>query len=278
MHIKMIKAIYNMLDNVAAIFRNKTTYSKKSNILRDYIKTLYHNKNKKEISISNFRIKYANYELFKCLYKDIFIKNDYLFISKKEDPLIIDCGSNIGMSILFFKKLYPQSKIIAFEPDEHAFKLLQENMEINKITSVEAHNVALNNKPGFIDLYIEHGLRGSLRTNTTKHRLESGKVIIKKVKSEILSKYIHKNVDLLKMDVEGAEPLIIEELNKENKLKLINKIIMEFHHNIGSNKSNLPITLSILERSGFKYMISSPLKKSPVIHTTQDIMIYAYRQ
>ncbi len=217
----MIKAIYNMLDDVAAIFRNRITYSKKSSILRDYIKILCYNKNKKEIKISSFRIKYFDYELFKCLYKDIFIKNDYLFMSEKEDPLIIDCGSNIGMSILFFKKLYPKSKIIAFEPDENAFRLLRENMEINKIKSVEAHNVALNNKPGFIDLYTENCLMGSLRTNTTESRLESSKIVIKKVKSEVLSKYINKNVDLLKMDVEGAEPLIIEELNKENKLKLI---------------------------------------------------------
>ena len=49
--------------------------------------------------------------------KDIFVRRIYHFESHRSDPLIIDCGSNIGLSILYFVSTYPSSRVIAFEPD-----------------------------------------------------------------------------------------------------------------------------------------------------------------
>ena len=48
--------------------------------------------------------------------KEIFIENIYKQ-TLREKPYIIDCGANIGMSVIYMKQLYPQAEIIAFEPD-----------------------------------------------------------------------------------------------------------------------------------------------------------------
>jgi FkbM family methyltransferase len=40
-------------------------------------------------------------------------------------PYIIDAGANIGLSIIYFKKKYPNSKIVAFEPDKLIFNILK---------------------------------------------------------------------------------------------------------------------------------------------------------
>lgn len=61
---------------------------------------------------------------FYILYKDIFIKRIYHFEAQRPDPLILDCGSNIGMSILYFKHVYPKARIIGFEPDPAIYPML----------------------------------------------------------------------------------------------------------------------------------------------------------
>jgi hypothetical protein len=54
---------------------------------------------------------------FYNLYKDIFVHRFYHFEAQRRNPLIFNGGSNIGMSILYFKHFYPQGRSIGFEPD-----------------------------------------------------------------------------------------------------------------------------------------------------------------
>ena len=60
--------------------------------------------------------------------EEIFEEEVYRFQTENKTPLIIDCGANIGLSVLYFRRLFPNAKIIAFEPDEGIFKILQKNM------------------------------------------------------------------------------------------------------------------------------------------------------
>jgi len=62
-------------------------------------------------------------------YKEIFEQQIYRFRSNNQRPFIIDGGANIGLSILYFKKIYPLSQIVAFEPDEKIFSVLQRNIQ-----------------------------------------------------------------------------------------------------------------------------------------------------
>ena len=57
--------------------------------------------------VSYFRLNQLNY-----LFREIFVDAQYLFQADNDRPFIIDCGSNIGMAILFFKSLYPQARIM----------------------------------------------------------------------------------------------------------------------------------------------------------------------
>lgn len=50
-------------------------------------------------------------------YKEIFEQQIYRFLTSRSSPVIIDGGSNIGLSIIFLKQLYPNCKITAFEAD-----------------------------------------------------------------------------------------------------------------------------------------------------------------
>jgi FkbM family methyltransferase len=70
-------------------------------------------------------------------------------------PAIFDCGANIGMATLYFKWLYPNARIEAFEADPTAFAVLEMNIARNRLTNVTAHNCALWDENGQIEFFVD---------------------------------------------------------------------------------------------------------------------------
>ncbi len=170
-------------------------------------------------------IRFFNYPELINLFEEIFIYQTYAFESEKKDPVIVDAGSNIGLSVLYFKKIYPESRIIAVEPNKASFELLRKNIMVNHLTLVTLLNYALSDTEGTAVLY-KHPNQGSLTTSllqsTVKYPLEM-------VTTKKLSSYIDNEIDVMKMDVEGSEIKIINDLIHHQKLSLVKKMIIEFH-------------------------------------------------
>lgn len=99
-----------------------------------------------------------------------------------------------------------------------------------------------------------------------------------KVETDLLSRYITDQVDLLKLDIEGAEERVLEELSQNNKLQNINQIICEFHHHIDTGIDRLSRTLKILEDAGFGYQLMAYTKTPPTPGAYQDLIIYAFNK
>ena len=66
------------------------------------------------VNFAGYRIKITDGKSFYIQCKDEFIHQIYHFESGRKDPFIIDGGSNIGVSILYFKQLYPAARIVGF--------------------------------------------------------------------------------------------------------------------------------------------------------------------
>lgn len=98
------------------------------------------------------------------LYKDIFVYRIYHFDAARPDPLILDCGSNIGMSILYFKQRYPRARIIGFEPDPDIIPFLESNITGNKLQDVRWLQAALS-RNGKKELLFGWNLRQRPRRN-----------------------------------------------------------------------------------------------------------------
>lgn len=207
------------------------------------------------MTIGDFQLFYSNYTAAQEIYEEIFVKKVYDFFTTKKAPVIIDVGSNIGISVLFFKNKYPQATIICFEPDPTAFKLLEKNIAINNLQNVQAFNVALSNQTGTITLYGEvDGLETDQRGNSIidvwgKQRISCSEIM---VQSACLSSYINQEIDFLKMDIEGAEQMVIEELG--DKLQLIKKICMEVHE-VKNKKINNSLEQIYLILKNYKYKL-----------------------
>jgi FkbM family methyltransferase len=224
--------------------------------------------------ILGFDVQCLSPQLLLQLYHEVFAREEYLFPCDTEAPVILDCGANIGMATLFFKWLYPQSKVTAFEPDPTTFQVLRRNIQQNHLGEVSVHNVALWDQQGELSFYVPQHEPGSLRMSCNPSRAQGRQIT---VPSRRLSDYIEGPIDLLKLDVEGAEHRVICDLVQSGKIGWIRQMIVEYHHNMPGQPTQLADFLRTLESCGLHYQISSSVSSITKRDLFQDIMVYACR-
>lgn len=247
------------------VWRILTTLTIKRAFEKDSKKPKWH-------KIFEYSVYCYNYSNLLYLFVDIFLKNTYRFGYTGKNPVIIDCGANIGMAILFFKKLYPGSRIIAFEPNPFAFQLLEKNISINRINNVVLYNEALSSTEGMVSFFMNDD-KGTLIGSLIRER---GGDTTFEVKAKKLSDVIADiNPDLVKMDVEGAEHEIIEDLQKAGKLSMASQYIIEYHHQINEQKPRLAGFLKKFENEEFSYNLRTDFS---AVERFQDIIISFTRQ
>jgi FkbM family methyltransferase len=241
------------------------------------------------VDLMDYTISFCGRASFLYMFEEIFAKASYLFHSDTDRPLIFDCGSNIGMSVLFFKKkLYPAARITAFEPDPRTFSVLNENIRDNGLTDVPAHQVALGSRDGFVDFYRdENESSSSLLMSVNRERLAGSRwrPVLRarhiQVQARRLSTFIESDIDLLKIDVEGAELEVMQDLVAAGKLRRARRIHLEYHHHIGAAPDNFSAMLRLLESAGFGYQIRSDYGGQwpwPTENAFQDVALYCYRR
>jgi len=279
---KTLNVIVKILRDIKNIIQIKTYTELKLSILKSYIGYIVLNKlntNPGQSYISKLSVEYPSLRSYEYVFNEIFIKQEYFFETDNKKPFIIDCGSNIGLSILFFKCLYPDSVILGFEPDLLSFDYLNKNITSNKFTDVTVLNKALAYESGEVFFYNAANNPGSLTNRTSLNDNLDTRKHKKTISAINLSSHIDDFVDLLKIDIEGAELDVIKDLDDKDKLKYIDQIFIEYHHHmINNNSDNLSELLSILEKNSFGYQfntnVSLPFKK----YYHQNIVVFAYKK
>jgi FkbM family methyltransferase len=121
---------------------------------------------------------------------ELFENEIYRFNSSNKTPLILDCGTNIGLSVIYFKRLHPDSRIIAFEPDPNIFNVLQGNVESFK--DVELINKAVWTSETTLEFMAEGSAGGrlvSIEQNAKKYQVSTVR----------LRDYLKEPIDMLKI-------------------------------------------------------------------------------
>ena len=221
------------------------------------------------------KIVYPDQFSFEYSYKEIFIDKIYdgmLDCTSIFGVNIIDCGANIGLSSLWFDQNYGHSaKILAFEPSS-AFKYLEQNVKgNNNITIV---NKALSSEKGKMKFYEEKDKIGSLLSRfDSKGFDDMNKKFVEKIVIAVkLSDYIKEHIDLLKIDVEGAEGDILIDIMNTGKINLIDNMIIEVHHNV-EKVSKIVSILSSLKDFDVRFFADKKLTRK-----NQDVILYCKRR
>jgi FkbM family methyltransferase len=142
------------------------------------------------------------------------------FLTRSEQPLILDCGANIGISVLNYKRRFPAARIKAFEPDAAICRVLRHNLERNGAGDVEVVEAAV---------WTRAGEAAFMPTGTDGGRIERRprRRDLPRVATVDLREYLNEPVDLLKLDVEGAEYELVHHIREA--LHEVANLVLECH-------------------------------------------------
>jgi FkbM family methyltransferase len=121
--------------------------------------------------------------------------------------VFLDIGANIGCySLAAAAKVGLEGKVIAFEPVAHVFKNLQFNFELNRLNQAKAEKLAIYDREGSVTMHVA-GRENLGMSSMLRHDAENGQT--EEVITSTLDGYLAENgiegVDLIKLDIEGAE-------------------------------------------------------------------------
>lgn len=174
----------------------------------------------------------------------------------KPGMTVVDVGAHIGYFTIFMANLVGENgRVFAFEPDPHNFSLLARNVTVNGLSNVVVERVALAATAGERQLYRDRENLGNMsfsERNVTQGRL-GGNIVVPA--TTIDNYFSNRKVDFLKVDVQGAEGLVLAGARKI-LMRDRPKFVMEFWpyglKNVGTDPKAL---LKWLSELGFSFRV-----------------------
>ena len=167
---------------------------------------------------------------------------DYEFV-------FLDIGANQGLFSLLAAQNPKCAKSIAFEPVHHTFELLEQNVDANKLEKkVTPVNAAISSTTGCSEIFVKSSHSGAASLLEIKEAGEEKTENIRTIDIKDTDKLIPTNARIIvKIDVEGHEDVVINELLKSENVKAIQAVFYEMDEEL-----NDPAVLKgLLEKGGF---------------------------
>ena len=172
---------------------------------------------------------------------EIFSEKCYELAKRKKDIIVLDVGANVGMFSLYIKDF--ARKIYAVEPSRRCFECLKENTK--DWDNIEIFNVGFWNIKGKNFLYG----KGEETPQTMVMGGENRELIDTVTIEEFIKENKIEHIDVMKIDVEGAEYIILTDNSFKNIANRIDFIIGESHYFDRIMPEHI---LLVLEKVGFK--------------------------
>jgi FkbM family methyltransferase len=226
--------------------------------------------------VGKYTIAYNNSKEFHTLKSEIFGEECYNIELDKENPYILDIGAYIGISTVYFKSIYPNSHILAVEPNPKARELLEENIFLNNLENIQILPYAIDISEGEREMFYDNSNLNWQSTAGFKKNSWNGEYVNNdsiQVKTIPLSKLLDKEVDLLKLDIEGMEGKVLKEASKS--LKNVKNIIVEYHPMKGNDLNKISSTL---KNNGFQISFFEDGKEVSIPDAKKLQIIKATRQ
>ncbi len=190
-------------------------------------------------------------------------KNSVDFIKKilRADMGVLEIGANIGFYALI--EAPAVKHIFAIEPVKYNYNLLKKNLKLNKADNVSFFNIAIGTSTGKGKIYTSKRCNWATITEREDRtddyaqrwdRFNKGyqEVYIYSL-DDFMGEYNIENIDLIRMDVEGAEVSIISGgLETISKMKKDSWLVIEIHSSCIRDKESIKKMLDDIEGAGFK--------------------------
>jgi FkbM family methyltransferase len=223
---------------------------------------------------------------FLSAHQAIFEQGIYAFETGHDAPRILDGGANIGLATLYWKRRHPGARITAFEPDPAIFEVLAWNCRTHGLHDVELVPRGLWSQDGTLR-FAPDGADGGHVTpaghETEATHEEAAAAGTTSVAVTRLRPYLEAEarVDLLKLDIEGAETEVL--LDCDGALGHVQRVFVEFHSYVGQEQC-LDDVVGVLARAGFRLHAQPELvSPQPFVRHLDDhgmdhrLNLFAYR-
>lgn len=137
------------------------------------------------------------------------------FYEPQDGDTIVDIGAGLGEeAIIYSNAVGVSGRVLAVEANPHVYQVLSDVVNLNKLSNVDVINIALSPTEGGVTINdeMETYLSGSIHHTETASKIfrVEGMPL-----SELLKRYDINKVDLLKVNIEGAERFLAEETSPE---------------------------------------------------------------
>ncbi|OYP37477.1 FkbM family methyltransferase [Rhodopirellula sp. MGV] len=188
----------------------------------------------------------------------IYQEHLYDFPTASQSPVIIDCGANIGLAVRYWLSRFNSPVITAIEPDPAIFAVLEQNCGMRQ--GVKLLQAAVAETAGTATFRSSGDDAGHLNLER-KDAIGPNEVTVETIRLSELIREIDRPIDFLKIDIEGAETLVLKEASHE--LGRVQNLFVEYH----GYEHSLPTLhdlLTTISDCGFRYHLVPELwSRSP---------------
>lgn len=194
------------------------------------------------------------------IFGQVFKARQYAISLTDRPQRILDLGANIGLSALYFADRFPTATIVALEPDQQNFELALQNTKHN--SRIKMLQKGIWNKNTNLEIINADAGKDSFMVRET-NKSGGGCIEATDIVS-IMRDQGWTGIDLLKVDIEGAEKELFQE-NFEGWLPATKVIIIELHDHMkkGSSRS----VFSAISRYNFSFS----MKHENLVFINEDI-------
>ncbi len=154
-------------------------------------------------------------------FEQVFVRRAYHLAPGFEPGWILDAGANIGLSAVFFADRYPEARILAVEPDRRNFELLAHN--VRDYANIRPIHAGLWNRRVPLRIVNPDDEPWAFRVEESR----DGDGLAAITVEEALEALGADRIDLLKLDVEGAEWKIMGQ--SQGWIEHVRAIVAELH-------------------------------------------------
>ena len=197
-------------------------------------------------TIPNFKMKIRHVKQCNRCYEKGFrhradkLADLYFFkeINFKDDDILLDCGANVGDIKIWFNLNSIKINYIGFEPGKTEFELLKQNVYPSVV-----YNYGLYNENCNLKFYLRPDNAGSTIIKPKENNIQTT-IQVKKIEE-----FIDSRIKCIKIEVEGAEPEVVEGLGE--KINNVEFITADLGFGRGENSESelIPVTNFLLKRN-----------------------------
>ena len=212
------------------------------------------------VDIAPYRFEYSDAMSAWPQWDEIFVHRSLAFETSVREPRILDCGANIGLASIYLSQRYPNARITAFEADPSLAAICRRNLAAYGAAGVDVRDAAVWVGDGSIEFVCEGADSGAIAS--LRPSIDGPVAFVPAVR---LRDWLAEPVDLLKLDIEGAELPVLADCR--DLLHNVRALTIDLHEFNPLNRQTGPI-FELLAQTGFLFdmrgLVSLPWRASRV--------------